>query len=264
MAQTARERLQTASGSYPGVVADHAFGIRFVDKQAGLQKQKAWVVDDLHGVVDQSGSYHHDAERGICSHVLAQATGARQFIMEKVVDGIVVQSNFDDFNVWVQRPNGFARPCEIAAMEEAALNPDINKRVKKLGRNVNMSFMNRTETFLAVPSSTRPNDRLRGLEIIAPAVGLAAGNWKTLHTAWSSWCLFNGSRQPGRKVDPAGCFAEALRSVEEWLLWFAKDSLSANLCMEGLVQYTAILSQNDDSPFSFPSLDTIARPTNSC
>lgn len=255
IARKACQRLSIASGSFQSRVASNAFGLRYTDKTAGSQRRTLWAVDEeLQGVVDQRGSYSRDCERAIVSHVDAQALGVKNFLVENRGAGIAVVATLDDFQCWTQRPPGYKRRCEQDAEDldfveglDTLQADGRSKRIRRLGRNVQMNFMNHTETILAIPEA--PDKRIRGVELCCPAVGLAGGNWSTILHAWQSWSLCNGT-QPGNKIDSNQVTVESLRAQEEKLLWLCKDSLSANLCLEGFIQHCAVASQGTQDAYS--------------
>ena len=238
--------------SFAQTVVQNVFGLSSVD-HGDIMRRKYPVLIKCAGDacltmdVDRRKQHAAHIDRGLVSHIRAQALGVVDWLRATKPMVTIVASIFDDADMWIQRPkNWFPRGRDSNA---AASNPALVKKLEKRGRNVHMPVLNASETLVSVPF---PHEQApwRSMELAQPAVPMPAANYATVFDRWRKWTVLNGLPRAGRAIDPDNVIAPAMGAAGDKILLLCKDALGVNSCIEGLVASAAISSRGDDHEFT--------------
>ena len=176
--------------------------------------------------MNERHGHNSDVNRAVLSHLKAQAEGSAQWFEHGRTQaplstwGIHV---FDDASMWMRQPTSIPKRRSLSAPSR------MERNLSKHGRNIRLPVLTLTEHILQTPAfaSMRP---CRMLAPVSPCMPMAAANWQTIQNDWKKWTLTNGFKV-GEKIDPDRVVKDT--SGGEKIIWLAKDSVSANLCIEG-------------------------------
>ena len=180
-------------------------------------------------------------DRGVFSHVVAQARGLAEFIHPSGdgaddVEFVFMTVNHDDASMWVQKP---------ATAGRGATGPIgmLERRLNMRGKNVHLPALNQVQhvfTQRRVAAAVEgeggdPQTLLCGAEVHTPATILPAANTATIRHHLVEWQVAS-AEGTGHKVDPdpARPLSRAI-SEAPWLLSvYTQDNLTLNSCITAL------------------------------
>ena len=244
---------------------------------ADLNRRRASVDLDLGGdgdnghvslQIDARTQGESDICRAVASHLEAQASGVAKFLRAKtpVAGGgfetclsTVFLSIFDDCDMWVRKPAGWADRGNAGGGGHAGgagVPPTLAKSLGHRGRNVHTPVMNLQETILRFPVR-KDQSPMRGLDVVAPAVVLPCANAATVLSRVRRWS-FGGAERPGPCIDVNGAVTAMFgENIGERLFVAMKDAVGINLCIESLVAAEARNSRGEQHEFSFLGLNCL-------
>ena len=202
--------------------------------------------------------YSVELDRGVVSHVHAQAAGLADFVAlggEASIDGTIGCIVFDDASMWVQKPSDLV----CAGPNKELLEKLFQKKKLRRGANLSMSVFNKVEYLHCVESKSMPTEcrppsasviprppepRLRSANVFAPAQVLPQANTATIRSFLNKWAATSPSGV-GRNIDPGGELAAAFDNVPWKTAIYIHDNLVVNHCLVGL-EAKSLRSDLDD------------------
>ena len=184
-----RLRSSLAGPSFQDEVAQKVFGLGGVDAtDASRSRQPVFLrMSDEQFIsmdVDTRHQHKHDIDRGVVSHLRAQASGVRNFLRDRAGTLVtLVLCLFDDADMWVRRPKNWQGRGRNAGKQE-------QKHANKLedrGRCVHMPCMNMQDTVVNIASY---GGDVVAVEPTQPTVPMPRANFATLFKRLRKWSVF--------------------------------------------------------------------------
>jgi hypothetical protein len=264
-----RRRPQSPRGvSFAQTCAHAAFGQRpdsFDKSQRSTTVWTSYGGVTLPTVVSTQNKSKRDTDRGVASHVVAQAQGVHRFVHTAPQNSILrlFTNVFDDADMWVQKPMGSdavldRRLARRLAQGELTFQEKLQEKMARRCKNIHMPVMNICEYVMNIIEQETDHGSVctaRVAEVFSGTAAMPGGNFATLWRTWKRGSIFNGTGVAGTHVDPERAVSF---DKDDTLLFWCKDSLSANLNMVGAMEDLIDAKIGTDQEFSMYSVNCMS------